>query len=456
MIVGIVDDDPSILKFLQDQLDEYPIQTSTDPVRAREWLEQSDIDCLVTDLRMENMDGLELVRYSQDVDPPVEVIVLTGHGSVSTAVEAMKKGARDFLQKPVETDQLKIILERVDDERSQRTQLEGFRSAQQSLPGEDSLLVGSSDQIQQLRDQIEKIAPEPISVLIQGETGTGKELIAREIHRLSTRGNAPFIPLNCAAIPENLLESELFGHVQGAFTGADKTRRGKIELADGGTLFLDEIGEMPRQLQPKLLRVLEQNVITRIGAESSREIDVRFLSATNRNLADLIEENRFRKDLYYRLQMIELEAPPLRDHPDDIEDLIEHFLEQHGEADAKSWFRGEILQALREYAWPGNVRELRNVVERLLVLTDGDTLERSDLPSEITSERSQPAHRAGWEDYGDNLEQILNEIEREIIEHNLQLTAGNKAQAARRLGISRQNLHYKLERLDATNTVRSN
>jgi DNA-binding NtrC family response regulator len=444
VIIGLVDDDPSVLDMLENQIEYDSLRTTTDPDTAREWIQSQALDCLVTDLKLGDQSGMELLREARTMSPPIEVIMMTGYGSVESAVTAMKNGARDYLQKPVQVDELQLLLERVEDEIETRTQLEGFRAA--SSAAGDSLLVGDSDRMSELRDTIEKVAPERINVLIKGSTGTGKELIAREIHRLSPRSDAPFIAVNCAAIPENLIESELFGHVKGAFTGADETKRGKIELADGGTVFLDEIGEMPHSLQPKLLRVLEQDQITRVGGEAPQPVDVRFLSATNRDLGRQMDEEVFRKDLYFRLQGMEIVAPDLRDHPEDIPRLVQHFLdEMAGERFQKMDVEQEVYEALKRYEWPGNVRELRNVVERAAVLSDQNTITTEGLPPEVLdSDPSTGSDRRWWTRYGESLDDVINGIENEIIRTVVEEADGNKSEAARRLGISRQSLHYKL------------
>ncbi|MFB6354956.1 MAG: sigma-54-dependent transcriptional regulator, partial [bacterium] len=325
MIVGIVDDDTRLAEMLSENLEQESHFTS-DPSEMLSWVQNEEVDCVVTDLKMEPMGGLELLDSIRDENSSIPVILMTGHGSVDSAVEAMKKGARDYLQKPVSSEEFQIVIDRIEEEIQKRKQLEGFRVNQQERSSGESLLIGDSSSMKELRDLIKKVAGERLGVLIQGETGTGKELVAREIHALSNRGDAPFMTVNCAAIPENLLESELFGHEKGAFTGADERRKGKMELADGGTLFLDEIGELPLDLQPKLLRSLEQEEFTRVGGEFPQQVDVRFISATNRDLEKKIEEEDFRKDLYYRLNTLEIHTPPLRDHPEDIPMLVDHFL----------------------------------------------------------------------------------------------------------------------------------
>ncbi len=447
MRVGIVDDDLSLAELLADKV-EQETKVTDSPEMALEWVEQSRVDCLITDLRMPEVGGLELLERVRELSAELPVIVITGHGSIDTAVEAMKQGAWDYLEKPVGGDEIQIIVDRIAEELKRANQLEGLRESQRSLLEEEKL-VGDSEAMREVQDLIDKVAPESSNVLIEGETGTGKELIARAIHSRGPRFGAPFMAINCAAIPAELLESELFGHEKGAFTGADETKKGKIELADGGTLFLDEIGELALELQPKLLRVLEQGNLSRLGGEVKKEVDVRLVAATNRQLSELVKADEFRRDLFYRVNTIKITAPPLRNHREDIPELIDYF------AQVEAWdvnsdnFSEAALEAMKSYRWPGNVRELRNILERVIVLTTGEEIKLSDLPAELQAPGPEPAgeevESINWQKYGDELPQILNNLETKIIESVLRECDGNKSEAARRLGISRQSLHYKLE-----------
>lgn len=447
--VGIVDDDEEFASLLAEQLDQ-DTSVTDDPGEALGWVKDDRVDCLFTDLKMGKMSGLDLLDEVQSVNDGFPVVLMTGHGSIDTAVEAMKKGAVDYIQKPVEGREAEALVERLSRQVKNEQRLEGFRESQRSRGETEYQLVGQSDRIARLREKIEQLAPQPMSVLIKGETGTGKEIVARQLHEKSNRSEAPIMTVNCAAIPGNLLEEELFGHKKGAFTGADETKKGKLELADGGTVFLDEIGELPLELQPKLLRVLEHGEVTKVGGEFPRTVDVRFLAATNRNIGKMLEEDSFRKDLYYRLNSLEIDAPPLREHPEDIPELVEHFLgKMAGRLNEIPRMTDEALERLRAYDWPGNVRELRNVVERTAVLVKDQQISVDDLPEEITR-RSPSPDRTGfnWKNFGDNLQDAMDNLELEIIETVVDEVDGNKAEAARRLGISRQSLQYKLNRED--------
>lgn len=443
--VGIVDDDEELASLLADELDRETV-VSPDPEAALRWVEEDRIDCLLTDLKMGSVSGLDLLEKIQEVSGDFPVVVMTGHGSVDTAVEAMKRGALDYVEKPLDGPELRAVIKRVSDQIQNQQRLEGFRESQRLDQDTKYRLVGDSDLIVDLREKIDQLAPQPMSVLIKGETGTGKEIIARQLHAKSDRADSPMMTVNCAAIPGNLLEEELFGHKKGAFTGADETKKGKLELADGGTVFLDEIGELPLGLQPKLLRVLEQGEVTKVGGEFPRSVDVRFIAATNRNMKTMLEEETFRKDLYYRLNSLEIQSPSLREHDEDIPRLANFFLNQlAAKMDDVPEFTEQALERLRDYDWPGNVRELKNVVERSAVLARGETIGVEDLPDEITGDtRSVSDTDFDWQEFGDTLPEALETLEMRILENMLEIVDGNKAEAARRLGLSRQSLQYKL------------
>lgn len=446
MRVGFVDDDREFASLLAEELDCETLVTA-DAEETLSWVREDRVDCLVSDLKMGSMSGLDLLEEVQSHREGFPVVIMTGHGSIDSAVDAMKKGANDYIEKPVEGPELRAVIGRIQDQLEDQKRLEGFRESQKLEQDTKYRLVGDSDSITELREMIGRLAPQPMSVLIKGETGTGKEIIARQLHAKSQRSDSPMMTVNCAAIPGNLLEEELFGHKKGAFTGADETKKGKLELADGGTVFLDEIGELPMKLQPKLLRVLEQGEVTKVGGEFPRSVDVRFLAATNRDINTMIREESFRKDLYYRLNSLEIQAPPLREHPEDIPDLAEHFLRQlvAGRSSVPSFTDG-ALEELRQYDWPGNVRELKNVVERSAVLVDDDRITVGDLPDGITGESSSgiPAESFDWTDYGETLPEAVESLEMRVIKRTLEDADENKAEAARRLGISRQSLQYKL------------
>jgi DNA-binding NtrC family response regulator len=400
---------------------------------------------VLTDLRMKGMQGLELLTEIRRSHPDVNVILMTGFGSVETAVEAMKHGASDYLTKPVKKDELVRVIERVVREASLRREVSRLRK---EVHKEYSFhqILGKSKPMQAVFDLIKRVADSPTNVLITGESGTGKELVAKAIHYNSDRKDAPFIPVNCAAIPEQLLESELFGHMRGAFTDAKFDKRGLFEEAQKGTLFLDEISELPLMLQAKLLRAIQEREIRRVGANKPIPVDVRIIAATNLNLGEEVKAKRFRDDLYYRLNVIELKLPPLRDRREDIPLLVEAFLKKCGESRGKD-VKGvseAALAMLMDYAWPGNVRELENVVERAVTLSRGEKISADDLPPAVQGARGD--RRVLDEAAEKTLP--LHEIEKEYIKKILEKMGGNKYQAAHALGIDRKTLYRKLGEIE--------
>ena len=400
-------------------------------------------DLIFLDVKMPGMDGLEVLARLRDESPGSLIIMISGHGTIDTALEATRKGAYDFLQKPLDTDRLLVTFRRA-------LQLKGLTESMAELQNQVESryeIVGNSHPILQVLERVEKVAPTDARVLISGENGTGKELIARAIHRLSSRAEAVFVEVNCAAIPSELIESELFGHLRGSFTGAIADRPGKFEQADGGTLFLDEIGDMSRDAQAKVLRVLEQGVLTRIGGSEVIEIDVRVLSATNKNLGQEIEDRAFREDLFYRLNVVPIRVPPLRERQEDIPMLVTHFSEKmaNREGGAPRVFSDAAIERLKTLAWPGNVRELRNTVERLLILSDGNEIDSNDVDSLTTS-------RAGFIDAGrellklDNFGEFKEKAECAYIMGKLRANEWNVAETARRIKMPRSNLYKKIEK----------
>ena len=400
-------------------------------------------DLIFLDVKMPGMDGLEVLARLRDESPGSLIIMISGHGTIDTALEATRKGAYDFLQKPLDTDRLLVTFRRA-------LQLKGLTESMAELQNQVESryeIVGNSHPILQVLERVEKVAPTDARVLISGENGTGKELIARAIHRLSSRAEAVFVEVNCAAIPPELIESELFGHLRGSFTGAIADRPGKFEQADGGTLFLDEIGDMSLDAQAKVLRVLEQGVLTRIGGSEVIEIDVRVLSATNKNLGQEIEDRAFREDLFYRLNVVPIRVPPLRERQEDIPMLVTHFSERmaNREGGAPRVFSDAAIERLKTLAWPGNVRELRNTVERLLILSDGNEIDSNDVDSLTTS-------RAGFIDAGrellklDNFGEFKEKAECAYIMGKLRANEWNVAETARRIKMPRSNLYKKIEK----------
>ena len=401
-------------------------------------------DVVVSDVRMPGLDGLELLERVRAISAETPVVMVTAHGTVETAVEAMKRGAFDFLTKPFPGEQLRLTLERaLEFARLTRENRELRRAVEGRFAFEN--LVGSSPAMMALFDALELAAPSGSTVLIVGETGTGKELVARAIHHASPRRDAPFVTLNCGAIPETLIESELFGYRRGAFTGATAERKGKFEFADGGTLFLDEAGEIPLHLQPKLLRVLQSGEVDRIGADRPVHVDVRIVAATHRDLEALVTEGGFRQDLYYRLAVVPLRVPPLRDRRDDLPLLAQHFLDRMIRKTGRQGLRFEppVFALFDRYPWPGNVRELENTVERMVVLSRDDVLGVENLPEKIRR-AGDVSVIAGFRlpSHGVNLE----DLEKDLIRQALDRHGDNRTRAARDLGLTRNTLLYRMQK----------
>ena len=443
----VVDDDADMRSLLCDVLQGRGHQCTGvgNGQEALKQLGEEDYAVVVTDLRMKGMQGTELLAEIKHRHPDVGVILMTAFGSVETAVEAMRHGASDYLTKPVKTEELVRVVERAIREAALRREVSRLRK---EVRKEYSFhhILGKSKPMQVLFDLIRRVADSPTNVLITGESGTGKELVAKAIHYNSDRRDAPFVPVNCAAIPEQLLESELFGHMRGAFTDAKVDKRGLFEEAQKGTLFLDEISELPLMLQAKLLRAIQEREIRRVGATKSISVDVRIIAATNLNLAEEVKNKRFREDFYYRLNVIELRLPPLRERREDIPILVDSFLKKCAE------FRGKQVKGLSEgalgmlvdYAWPGNVRELENVIERAVTLSHGEMIGADDLPVQVQGSRGE---RRILDEAAERT-LPLHEVEKEYIVKILEKTGGNKYQAAHVLGIDRKTLYRKLAEID--------
>ena len=400
-------------------------------------------DLVFLDVKMPGMDGLEVLARLGDESPGSLVIMISGHGTIDTALEATRRGAYDFLEKPLDTDRLLVTLRRALELKGLTESMAELRSQVESRYE----IVGNSLPIRRVLERVEKVAATDARILISGENGTGKELVARAIHRLSSRSDTVFIEVNCAAIPSELIESELFGHLRGSFTGAFADRAGKFEQANGGTLFLDEIGDMSRDAQAKVLRVLEQGVLTRIGGSEAVEVDVRVLSATNKNLEQEIEDGRFREDLFYRLNVVPISVPPLRERQEDIPMLVTHFSEgmTAREGSAARVFSDAAMERLKALTWPGNVRELRNTVERLLILSDGSKITSDDVDS-LTISRARSVDPGRELLALDNFSAFKEEAERAYIVGKLRANDWNVAETARRIEMPRSNLYKKIER----------
>ncbi len=397
-------------------------------------------DLLLTDLRLPGMDGIELMHTVRQRVPGLPAIVITGFASIDTAVDAIRKGAYQYLTKPVDPEHLVCLVERALEEDRLRREVRRLRAQLESRYG-FSTMIGQSEKMREIYERIRRVAPTHTTVLVTGESGTGKELVARAVHRLSPRSDQPFVAVNCAALSPTLVESELFGHEKGAFTGAARKHEGLFFAANTGTILIDEIGDLALELQAKLLRVLEQHEVTPVGSTRTRELDVRVIASTHVALLKAVEEGRFREDLYYRLGVVQIHLPALRERKEDIPLLVGHFLEtcrNHVPSEARA-FSDAALNKLMAYGWPGNVRELRNVVEGLVVLTPHAVIDVEDLPARIRGVESgakTPASLAGL---------TLDTIERLSIEQTLELTEGNRTQAARILGIGLRTLQRKLK-----------
>lgn len=432
----LVDDAPSTLEVLQRNLTSqgYQIFTASNVTEAIKILEALPIDLVVTDLKMPGASGLDLIRHVRENFRDIEVMMITGYPTVEGAVEAVKTGAEEYLVKPFTDEELfsavRRSLDKLHIRMATRTPLN------QGMPTSYGL-IGDSEAMAKVESSIVKAASTSATVLISGESGTGKELVARAVHYSSPRASAPFVPVNCGAIPEELLESELFGHIKGAFTGATETRAGFFQTADGGTIFLDEISETSLSMQVKLLRVLQDKEVCMVGSSRSRKVDVRILASTNKDLFSLVKKGMFREDLFFRINVITIDLPSLRERGDDILLLIRHFSKRFAEELGKPTpqFSDRALQILKNYHWPGNVRELENVIQRLVVMTDGDLIEVPDLPSlmRFSALRETGLHRT------------LAEVEVEHIRNVLASVDGNKTKAAKILGIDRKTLRGKMK-----------
>ncbi len=408
--------------------------------RALELFRQEPVELILTDQRMPNLSGLDLVKAAQAINPETSVMVMTAYGNIETAVEAMKAGAADYLTKPLHLEEL---LQRIQRIRERCRLYEENRELREALKERHRIegIIGESGQMLEVISLVQRVASSEATVLIRGESGTGKELIAKAIHYASPRAAWPLVRVNCAALPENLLESELFGHERGAFTGAVAARKGRFELADGGTLFLDEIGDLPLHLQAKLLRVLQEREFERVGSSQTVKVNARVLSATNRDLETMIKSGQFREELYYRLNVVTLRLPPLRERRPDLPALMEHFLKHFAAKNSKTIrsFSQDARQALLRYDYPGNVRELENLIERAVVLSRGDVIGGGDLPLTLEASEEKSAHET-------QLTAAVEGLERRMIKDALARSGGVQTRAAEQLGITERALRYKLNK----------
>ena len=422
----------------------YNIAEADDGEKAIEAVHQKAFDLILMDIRMVRVSGLEALKEIKKLNPAIPVIIMTAYASVETAVKGLKQGAYDYLTKPLDFDELKFAIERA----MEHTRLkEENRNLRESLASQFNRqnLIGRSPAMARLMETIAQVAPSEATVLITGESGTGKEMIAGAIHFNSLRKDGPFVKINCAAITETLLESELFGHEKGAFTGADRRKEGKFRQAEGGTLFLDEVSEMSPGMQVKLLRVLQEREITRVGGDEVIKVDVRVIAATNKDLIKEMDAGHFRDDLYYRLNVVTINVPPLRERREDIPLIAQHFLKMFAERNHKSikGFTPQVMDRLLKYNWPGNVRELMNAVERGVVLSRSDYLNEGELVLALR-DHELPEEASSWKALKEDMP--LEEVEKEAIMKTMEMAGGNKSEAARRLGITRRTLHIKLKK----------
>ncbi|KDR96673.1 two component, sigma54 specific, transcriptional regulator, Fis family [Peptoclostridium litorale DSM 5388] len=441
----VADDEKNMLWAIKAALkkEDYDIITASDGMEALEKFKENMPQLVILDLKMPGMDGMEALRQIKSISQKVSVIMITAHGSVDSAIEAMKIGALDYISKPFDVEELKITIKKALD-------VEKLKDTVDFLTGEikskeKQVIIGKSQKMKDVFELVDKVSKSDATVLITGESGTGKELLANAIHYRSKRKSGPYVKVNCGSIPENLLESELFGYEKGAFTGAAARKIGKFERADGGSIFLDEVGELPLAMQVKFLRVLQEMEIERVGGTESLGVDVRIIAATNKDLEKMVEDGLFREDLYYRLNVIPIAMPALRERAEDIPLLIEHFLKKYSKKMSmdKLEIDSKAVEAMEKYKWKGNIRELENLIERIVILCESDTVGVEDLPIELL--------RAGGEDFEFALPKSgidLEKVEKSFIVQALQASGGNQTKAAKLLGITRHTLIYRMEKYD--------
>ncbi|HKL49384.1 MAG TPA: sigma-54 dependent transcriptional regulator [Desulfuromonadales bacterium] len=439
----VIDDEKSMRHMLRLVLEknDYFVVEATTGKEGLKILENDDPEAVLCDIRMPEMNGLEFLQKACAFDEPPTIIMMSAFGTIDTAIECMKKGAYDYISKPFKPDEVVLTLRKAEERLS--LQRENKQLREELGQGDSGRIVYRSDAMAAVLGLVDRVADSSTPILITGETGTGKELIARALHDRSARKDAAFVAVNCSAIAASLMESELFGHARGAFTGADRSREGLFASADGGTLFLDEVGELPLELQPKLLRVLQESEIRKVGDTRSRKVNVRILAATGKDLKEEVAEGRFRDDLFYRLDVMQITVPPLRERPEDIKPLAEHFLSVFCRREGRTvpGIREEVLRLLQRYEWPGNIRELRNFMEKALIFCRDDRIDLETLPPDVR-------RRNRGLDSDLSLKKASERMEREYIEKALAATGGNRTHAARLLEISLRSLLYKMKTYD--------
>lgn len=448
----VVDDEESIREFLEIMLKKegYEVTLAEDGAQAKDLLGKKTFDMVISDLQMPNMNGLELLKHVKESSPDTVFMMITAFGTTETAVEAMKIGAYDYITKPFKIDEVRLNINNA--LRSRNLEVEN-RSLKKEMVKEYSFqnVIGNSPVMHQVYDLIKRVSQAPTNILITGESGTGKEVVAKAIHFNGPLKDRPFITINCGAIPENLMESEMFGHKKGSFTGAVTDKSGLFEVADGGTLFLDEVGELPITIQVKLLRAIQERVIRRVGATDDMKVDVRIIAATNRNLEEMVQKGSFRQDLFYRLNVINIKTPPLRERKEDIPILAQHFLKKYNEKLGKSigGISVEAMEILKKYDYPGNVRELENMIERTVALEGGSTILPESLPPMVntTSGRKMASsHEIEVTDEGVDLDKVMGQIEKELLIKAIHTAGGVKKKAAKLLNITFRSMRYRVEK----------
>jgi DNA-binding NtrC family response regulator len=448
----IVEDEPKMLRLLELNLADagYTTRAATTAENGLKILASDKVDLVLSDVKLPGMSGLEFLQAVKRANAAIPVVMMTAYGTVESAVEAMKDGASDFVLKPFSIEEIKLIVRKELEVRRLHEENRQLREALGQRYQFDNI-IGNSPGMQEVLAAVEQVAPTNATVLLGGESGVGKDMIARAIHQHSRRVNGPFVKINCTAIPENLLESELFGYEKGAFTGAVAAKPGKFELADKGTIFLDEIGDMPGSLQVKLLRVLQEREFERLGGTRTIKVDVRVVAATNQDLRAALEQGTFREDLYYRLNVVPISIPPLREHKEDIPYLVDHFIKRFAESSGKAieGITPEAMNLLADFHWPGNVRELENIIERAVVMASGPKIGAGDIRLDIAAPGSHAAPQAASGPATLFLPEgmTLEQFEEKLIGEALQRAGGNKSQAARLLGLSRNALRYRLSKI---------
>lgn len=454
----VVDDEESIREFLEIMLKKegFEVSLAEDGARAKEMIQKKSYDMVISDLQMPNMNGIELLKFVKDTAPDTVFMMITAFGTTETAVEAMKMGAYDYITKPFKIDEVRLNINNA--LRSRNLEVEN-KSLKKELVKEYSFqnVIGNSQAMHQIFDLIKRVSQAPTNILVTGESGTGKEVVAKAIHFNGPLKDRPFVTINCGAIPENLMESEMFGHKKGSFTGAVSDKAGLFEVADGGTLFLDEVGELPITIQVKLLRAIQERMIRRVGATEDMKVDVRIIAATNRNLEDMVQKGTFRQDLFYRLNVINIKTPPLRDRKEDIPILAQHFLKKYNDKLSKNigGISAEAMEILKKYDYPGNVRELENMIERTVALEGGQTILPESLPPMVntTSGRKMASsHEIEVTSEGVDLDKVMGQIEKELLIKAIHAAGGVKKKAAKLLNITFRSMRYRVEKYNLGTT----